>query len=60
MTAETEILSVNEAGQLLGITGKRVRQLIAAGELPAKLLGRQWALLRKDVERYRIKRDKQK
>jgi len=51
------ILSVEEAGLILGVTGKRVRQLIHAGQLPAKLLGRQWAVLRSDVEELKRARD---
>jgi len=57
MTAKDEILSVEEAGAILGISGKRVRQLIQAGELDGKLLGRQWAVLRSDVEELKRVRD---
>jgi len=57
MTVKDEILSVTEAGQILGVGSKRVRQLIADGQLPAKLLGRQWAVLRSDVEELKRARE---
>lgn len=49
-------LSVTEASTRMGVTGARVRQLIAAGDLPATRVGRAWILDDADVERYSPRR----
>lgn len=49
-------LSVTEVSNRIGVTGSRVRQLIAAGDLPATRVGRAWVLDDADVERYSPRR----
>ncbi|MHA7191092.1 helix-turn-helix domain-containing protein [Arthrobacter sp. MDT2-16] len=49
-------ISVADASRRLGVTGARVRQLIAAGDLPATRVGRAWVLNAVDVERYSPRR----
>ena len=38
------MLSVEESARMLGISGARVRKLIADGLLPATKVGRSWAI----------------
>jgi excisionase family DNA binding protein len=45
------ILSVKEAAQKLGVSGSRVRMLLAEGRLPGKKLGNTWAVLGLDYQR---------
>jgi excisionase family DNA binding protein len=47
-----DLLTADEAGELLGITGARVRQLVRAGTLSALHKGRMWLLTRKHVETF--------
>jgi excisionase family DNA binding protein len=47
---EDDLLTPDEAGELLGITGARVRQLVRRGTLPGFQKGRAWLLHRRDVE----------
>jgi len=44
-----DVLSVRDAADELGVTDRRVRQLIARGDLRAERFGRQWLVLRDDV-----------
>ena len=43
------MLSVSESAEALGVSGARVRALIASGALPAVKIGRVWALREEDV-----------
>ena len=43
------MLSVEESAVLLGVSGARVRKLIADGLLPAVKIGKTWALREEDV-----------
>ncbi|MHA7209565.1 excisionase family DNA-binding protein [Arthrobacter sp. MDT1-65] len=49
-------ISVAEASRRMGVTGARVRQLIAAGDLPATRVGRAWVLDAATVARYSPRR----
>jgi excisionase family DNA binding protein len=46
-----EILSVAEAARILGVTPNTVRLRLGKGAMPGKKVGRDWALLRSEVER---------
>lgn len=50
--ATGEYMTSKEAGELLGLTADRVRQLAIDGKLPGQHHGRDWAFLRSDVEAY--------
>lgn len=53
----TQILSVAEAADKLGVIPRRVRALIAARRLPAARLGeRAWAIRAEDLERVRVRK----
>jgi excisionase family DNA binding protein len=51
-------MTVGEAAEALGVDPSRVRQLIAAGSLPARRAGRQWMIEPAAVERRRRSRRK--
>jgi excisionase family DNA binding protein len=38
------VLTTDQAAERLGVTPRRVRQLIASGALPAERLGRDWLI----------------
>jgi excisionase family DNA binding protein len=44
------ILGLNEAAERAGLSAPRLRQLIDAGQLPAKKIGATWLVLAEDVE----------
>jgi excisionase family DNA binding protein len=44
------MITVTQAAQILGITGRRVRALIKSGKLGARRIGSVWVLDRKEVE----------
>ena len=46
-------MSTQEVAEALGIRVQTVQQVIAAGKLKARKLGRQWLVDAQDVERYR-------
>jgi len=48
-----EIVSVTAAAKELGLSNNRVRELIRAGKLPAQKLGREWAIIREDLEEFK-------
>ena len=48
-----EILNTKQAADLIGITDRGVRKAIQSGHLPAQSLGRDYAILRRDAERYK-------
>ena len=48
-----EIVSVTVAAKELGLSNNRVRELIRAGKLPAQKLGREWAIIREDLEEFK-------
>ena len=52
-------LSSQEAGDELGLTDGRIRQMLLAGEIVGEKLGeRVWAIPAKEVERVRRQREK--
>jgi excisionase family DNA binding protein len=54
--APGDVLSTEQAAVELGISADRVRALIGAQRLPAYKLSREWAIMRKDLERVRVRR----
>jgi excisionase family DNA binding protein len=51
--SSTDLLTTQEAAALLGISERRVRQLIADKLLPATHLRREWAIRRADLDTFR-------
>jgi len=51
-----KLLTVRDAAQVLGISGARVRVLIAVGRLPARKLGPAWVIEAGDLRRVRVRR----
>jgi excisionase family DNA binding protein len=45
-------MSVEEAAQELGMAARAVRRAIEEGRLPAERLGKQYAILRRDIAAY--------
>ena len=45
-----KLLTTKEAANLLGVTDRRVRAMIGAGQLPAHQLGRDYAIEEKTLE----------
>jgi excisionase family DNA binding protein len=45
-----ELIDIREAAGLLGISPRRVRAMVQAGDLPARRVGGQWLLNRVDVQ----------
>jgi excisionase family DNA binding protein len=56
MENRTNRITTKEAAQILGISDRRVRQMILNGQLSAKRFGRTLTLSRSDVERLRASR----
>jgi excisionase family DNA binding protein len=49
----TDMISVAEAAEALGISGSRIRALIREGRIKAQRVGiRSWVLRRKDIESF--------
>lgn len=42
-------LTTTQAAERLGISTRRVRALISAGQLPAKRIGRDWLISERDL-----------
>lgn len=51
-----DMLSANEAGKLLGISGKTVIRLMEDGEFPGYRIGIAWKFRRGEIEAYRESR----
>ena len=49
-------LTTPEAARKLGVTDARVRQIIAAGRLPARKFGPVWLIEESDLDRVRVRR----
>lgn len=47
-------MTLTEAAAILGVTAATLRQQIANGKLRATKRGRDWAVTRREVERYRV------
>lgn len=50
-------ITTTEAARLTGYASSSFRHFILRGKLPARKLGRDWVLLRSDVEAYKAKMD---
>jgi excisionase family DNA binding protein len=50
MAERSDLIGTSTAAELLGVSGNRIRQLIASGQLPAQRVGRTLVIQRKDVE----------
>ena len=50
-----EILGVTAAAAELGVKPNRVRELIRLGKLPAQQLGREWAITRADLDKFKAR-----
>lgn len=48
-----EVISVQSAAQLLGVSGRQIRRLIERGDIAASPFGNSWAIDRGSVNRYR-------
>ena len=44
------------AGELLGVNDSRIRQLILAGRLPARKIGRDWLIKERDLKKVENRR----
>ncbi|MFD1861256.1 helix-turn-helix domain-containing protein [Aeromicrobium camelliae] len=49
--ASSDLISVAEAAQLLGVSTARIRERISDGSIPAEKVGSQWVILRDDALR---------
>lgn len=52
----TDLITVDQAAIELGVTGRRVRALIAAGRLAATKFGAGWLIQRRDLAAVRERR----
>lgn len=50
------LINTQTAAKVLGINNSRVRQLILAGRLPAKKIGRDWIIREKDLEKVIVRK----
>lgn len=51
-----ELLSANNAGKLLGVSGKTVIRMMESGDFPGYKIGSAWKFKRGDIEQYRESR----
>lgn len=51
-----ELLSANNAGKLLGVSGKTVIRMMESGDFPGYRIGSAWKFKRGDIETYRESR----
>ena len=51
-----DYLTTDQAGKILGVTGRRVRALIKAGRLPAVKFGKAWMINKKDLKKVAIRK----
>lgn len=47
-----QILSANQAGKLLGVSGKTIIRMMEAGNFPGYQIGNAWKFKRGDIEAY--------
>jgi excisionase family DNA binding protein len=50
------VLTTDQAGEILGVTGRRVRALIKAGRLPAIKFGNSWMINKKDLKKVAVRK----
>ena len=51
-----ELLSANNAGKLIGVSGKTVIRMMESGDFPGYKIGSAWKFKRGDIEQYRESR----
>jgi len=49
-------LTTDEAGEILGVSGRRVRALINVGRLPAHKFGKAWMIDKKDLQKVAVRK----
>lgn len=52
-----DLISAEEAAQILGVSYRTVIRLAQAGQVEAKLLSKQWVISRESVENLRTQRE---
>ena len=50
-----DFITTDQAGKILGVTGRRVRALIEAGRLPAVKFGKVWMINKKDLKKVAVR-----
>lgn len=53
-----ELLTADQAGAELGISGRRVRQLLDQGTIRGQKVGRDWTISREALEEYKQQKNK--
>jgi len=51
-----KIINTKVAGEFLGVNDSRIRQLILAGRLPARKIGRDWLIKERDLKKVENRR----
>ena len=46
-----KLINTKKAGEILGVNDSRIRQLILAGRLPARKIGRDWLIKKRDLKK---------
>jgi excisionase family DNA binding protein len=46
-------VTTTEAAKMLGVSGSRIRELLASGQIPGTKHGPVWVIRRRDVEAYK-------
>jgi len=49
-------LTTDQVGDILGVSGRRVRALIKVGRLPAQKFGKAWMIDKKDLQKVAIRK----
>ena len=49
-------LTTDQAGKILGVSGRRVRALIKVGRLPAHKFGKAWMIDKKDLQKVAVRK----
>ncbi len=55
-----DIINARETAEILGITRRHVIRLAESGEIQARHLGKQWAIIRQSVLEYKEKKESKK
>ena len=53
MIDEQQLITVNEAAELAGVSDARIRQLAYSGRLGRKIAGAFWVFTREEIEAYK-------
>jgi excisionase family DNA binding protein len=54
-TPQGRLLTISETAERLGLSIAMVRRYCADGKLPAKKIGRDWAIMQRDVEQFAVR-----